>query len=217
MNPRMLDSHYECPRWSIPGYGHGPGNGPDWGTAMIIGKSNNIYITGLSVENGGTQDYTTMKYNLLGDTVWRKSYNGLGNGNDIANAIALDDSENVYVTGASPGIGTDLDYVTIKYSQIVSEIQTVSQKILPGSGRLQNYPNPFSRQTKFKFQIKNTSLVRLSIYDVLGRTVAVLINQRLKPGHHKIIWDARNCPQGIYYYKLESGDYVATNKTAIIK
>ncbi|HEX7402260.1 MAG TPA: SBBP repeat-containing protein, partial [candidate division Zixibacteria bacterium] len=73
----------------------------------------NVYVTGQSY--GGTDyDYATIKYYPNGDTAWVRRYNEPGNGSDYANAIAVDSSGNVYVTGQSYG-GTDYDYATIKY------------------------------------------------------------------------------------------------------
>jgi hypothetical protein len=93
---------------------NGPGNGWDWAHSIAVDGSNNIYVTGES--SGGTDyDYATIKYYPNGDTAWVRRYNGPGNGWDYARALAVDDSGNVYVTGDSPGSGTDYDYTTIKY------------------------------------------------------------------------------------------------------
>jgi len=93
----------------------GPGNGEDNAQAIAIDGSGNVYVTGWSYGSGTYDDYATTKYYPDGDTAWVRRYNGAGNVNDQAHAIALDDKGDVYVTGRSWGNGTGYDCVTIKY------------------------------------------------------------------------------------------------------
>ena len=94
---------------------NGPGNGYDYATAIAVDSSGNIYVTGYSTGSGTGYDYATIKYDQNGNQKWVARYNGLGNGYDLAYAIALDGSGNIYVTGQSIGSGTGCDYATIKY------------------------------------------------------------------------------------------------------
>jgi hypothetical protein len=96
---------------------NGPANDKDWTYAIALDGLNNVYVTGYSDSTGSYQDYTTIKYDSSGNELWVKRYNGpIGNGSDIAYAIAVDGSNNAYVTGLSAGKATSLDYATIKYS-----------------------------------------------------------------------------------------------------
>ncbi len=95
---------------------NGPGNARDWALAMAVDGSGNVYVTGRSEGSGTGIDYATIKYDTNGKQLWVKRYNGRGNGEDWAWAMAVDGSGNVYVTGDSEGSGSDLDYVTIKYN-----------------------------------------------------------------------------------------------------
>ena len=86
----------------------------------------------------------------------------------------------------------------------------------------QNYPNPFNPVTKIKFDVpsnvkRETSNMKLIIYGVLGREVATLVNEQLKPGTYEVEWDASNFPSGVYYYKLTAGDFVSTRKMVLLK
>ncbi len=89
----------------------------------------------------------------------------------------------------------------------------------------QNYPNPFNPVTIIKFDIHNTPLssigegpgVRLTIYDVLGKEIDVLVDEKLKPGSYQIQWDASGYTSGVYFYRLVTGDYSATNKMMLVK
>src|SRR4030065_500206 len=102
---------------------NGPGNEYDEASALAVDDSGNVYVTGSSVGSDpyNYTDYATIKYSSSGDTLWVKRYNGAGNGGDGANALAVDDSGNVYVTGWSLGtVWPDNDYATIKYSPCTS-------------------------------------------------------------------------------------------------
>ncbi len=95
---------------------NGPGNYTDDPAAIAVDASGNVYVTGESSGQGGLIGYATIKYNSAGEEQWVARYNGPGNGNDSASAIAVDASGNVYVTGQSLGQGTGIDYATIKYN-----------------------------------------------------------------------------------------------------
>jgi len=94
---------------------NGPENGRDGASCLSVDSSGNIYVTGRSYASGTYYDYATIKYNPDGGTVWEKRYNGPGNDIDAATVLAVDGSDNVYVTGYSIGSGTSYDYATIKY------------------------------------------------------------------------------------------------------
>ncbi len=83
----------------------------------------------------------------------------------------------------------------------------------------QNYPNPFNPVTKIKFDISGKSVTQtfLSVYDILGREVEVLVNELLRPGTYEVDFDGSNYPSGIYYYKLQAGDFTETRKMVLIK
>jgi uncharacterized delta-60 repeat protein len=93
-----------------------PSPAHDMATAMVVDGAGNIYVTGSSGTVGSSQDYLTIKYNAAGVQQWAANYNGPGNGEDVAQALAVDDAGNVYVTGYSWNKVTLNDYVTIKYN-----------------------------------------------------------------------------------------------------
>lgn len=86
----------------------------------------------------------------------------------------------------------------------------------------QNYPNPFNPQTKIKFDIPanvkgQTTKVKLVIYDLLGREVAKLVNEELKPGTYEADWDGSNFSSGVYFYKIITEGFVETKKMILMK
>ncbi|MFZ5432747.1 MAG: right-handed parallel beta-helix repeat-containing protein [Calditrichota bacterium] len=80
-----------------------------------------------------------------------------------------------------------------------------------------NYPNPFNPTTNITFSIPRTELVVLKIYDLLGREVAVLRNERLLPGTYSVVFDGRELGNGMYFCRLSSSDHVATQKMLLLK
>ena len=95
---------------------NGPANGYDIANAIAVDSTGSVYVTGRSEGIRTGYDYATIAYNSTGAEQWVARYNGPGNAQDIATAIAVDSTRNVYVTGWSTGIGTG-DFATIKYSQ----------------------------------------------------------------------------------------------------
>jgi len=116
---------------------NGPGNGYDYAQAIAVDSNDNIYVTGHSSGSGTYHDYATIKY--LPDSnqpVWVARYNGPaspGDNFDWARAIAVDNNDNIYVTGYSFGSGTDYDYATIKYSPDSNQPVWVARYNGPGN------------------------------------------------------------------------------------
>jgi 5-hydroxyisourate hydrolase-like protein (transthyretin family) len=105
---------------------------------------------------------------------------------------------------------------TIKYSQVIG-ITPISSNI-PNEFKLyQNYPNPFNVSTKFKVQISKLSHVRIIVYDVLGRTIAALVNEELKPGTYEIQFDGTNFSSGVYFYRMETQYFTEIKKMVLLK
>lgn len=87
-----------------------------------------------------------------------------------------------------------------------------------GYALAQNYPNPFNPSTQIKFEIADNANVTLTVYDMLGRVVANLVNTRLQAGTHFYNFDAKNLSSGIYLYELKTDNGVRlTNKMTLVK
>ncbi len=81
----------------------------------------------------------------------------------------------------------------------------------------QNYPNPFNPVTQIKFDVPRVSNVKLVIFDVLGREVAVLVNGEMKPGVYNADWNASSFASGVYFYEIKAGDYRDVKKMILVK
>ena len=81
----------------------------------------------------------------------------------------------------------------------------------------QNYPNPFNPSTTIKYELPRSSEVRLSVYDMLGREVAILVNERMNAGVHEVKFDGSGLASGVYLYRMWAGEFVATKRLLLLK
>jgi hypothetical protein len=81
----------------------------------------------------------------------------------------------------------------------------------------QNYPNPFNPGTTITYELPASSMVRLSAYDMLGREVSVLVNERRDAGVHEVRFDGSNLASGVYFYRLQAGDFVQSKSLILLK
>jgi len=96
-------------------------------------------------------------------------------------------------------------------------INQISTEIPSEFSLSQNYPNPFNPTTSIKFEIPKTSLVKISVFDVTGKELEVLVNEQLHAGTYQTIWNGSNYSSGVYYYRINSGNYTETKRMALIK
>jgi subtilisin family serine protease len=101
--------------------------------------------------------------------------------------------------------------------QGITGVQANSGAIPTSYGLDQNFPNPFNPSTLIKYNIPAPGYVTLKIYNTLGREMAALVDRRLEAGRYDAVWNAREFPSGVYYYKLTAGDYSETKKMILIK
>jgi hypothetical protein len=103
------------------------------------------------------------------------------------------------------------------YSSLLTGI-TQNDKDIPKEYKLyNNYPNPFNPTTNVQFSIVNVHYVTLKVFDILGRNVATLVNEQLQPGTYEVTWNAQNYTSGVYFYRLQSGDFTDTKRMLMIK
>jgi len=81
----------------------------------------------------------------------------------------------------------------------------------------QNFPNPFNPLTTIRFSLQNSTKVTLKIYDVMGREVETILKAKMSSGNHEVLWNATNVASGIYYYRLETEEFVATKKMLLVR
>jgi hypothetical protein len=159
-------------------------------------------------------------------------YNSYSVGQSKDSTTVCDTSKNISVTlGSAFTVGTAIwEWVLYnKDSAGVSQIYGRKKQIMINSvskignsvpdkfSLSQNYPNPFNPSTNIKFQIANNKYVLLKVFDVIGREVQTLVNEKLKPGEYEVTFDGSALPSGVYFYKLTAGEFTQTKKLILLK
>ena len=103
-------------------------------------------------------------------------------------------------------------------NELVTEESIEEVALLPNDFVLhQNYPNPFNSVTTIRYDLPEASDVTLIVYDILGREVKALVSSWQEAGGYNVVWDAGDIPSGIYFYRLEAGNFSATRKLILLK
>ncbi|RPI17458.1 MAG: T9SS C-terminal target domain-containing protein [Ignavibacteriae bacterium] len=96
-------------------------------------------------------------------------------------------------------------------------IKSISSEVPQSFSLSQNYPNPFNPKTIINFQLPMSNFVKLIVYDMMGREVTTLVNEKLNPGTYEVDWNAINYPSGVYFYKLQTESFSETKKMVLVK
>jgi hypothetical protein len=170
--------------------------------ATVVG-GNIFYDSASSV----TFSITPLQLTYNGREYYFNRWNGVGNGSYSGTepSYTIQNMNNIIVETAVfdtiPPIG----------------IQNLNNGVPKSFALHQNYPNPFNPVTKIKFDIPKTGLVVLKIYDILGNQVAILNNGVLQAGYYEAELNASNYASGVYFYRLEAGDFSSVKRMILIK
>ena len=134
--------------------------------------------------------------------------------------------DSIFVTNAqteiSLGPGEFHIYTTVKLPTpeegILLDVEDIEELGTPNEYNLdQNYPNPYNPTTTIRYSIIEPELVRIKIYDILGREVMTLVNELQQAGTYEVKFNASELASGIYLYRIESGDFLQTKKMILLK
>ncbi|MDQ3019998.1 MAG: T9SS type A sorting domain-containing protein [Bacteroidota bacterium] len=109
------------------------------------------------------------------------------------------------------------DYYDNCFADVVIGINNISHYIPKDFSLSQNYPNPFNPETVISYQLAVNSFVTLKVYDVIGKEVITLVNEKKSAGKYSVEFDGSNLSSGIYFYKIESGKFVHTKRMILLK
>jgi len=105
-----------------------------------------------------------------------------------------------------------------RIEDVGTEVEEIARKEIPSEFELsQNYPNPFNPETNVHFTLPKTSQVSLSVYNMLGQRVDILVEDRLDAGFYTASWNAVDMPAGIYFCQLRSEKTILTRRMVLVK
>ena len=199
-------------------------NTDDWGYAIAVDGSGNVFVTGLEVATAIESDNIWVrKYDADGNVVWTKTYNGSANGSDEGRGIAVDESGNIYVTGFEDVTGEGYNIWVRKYEgPFGANFQPPEEGNVRIQGGEKGYVNPKKGEVaKIHFQPEGSGTVKVRIYTLRGQLVWE--GSQSVSGYQDFIeWDCKNdendvVASGIYVVYVEGPGIKATRKVAILK
>lgn len=183
-------------------------NSATWNKASI-GSTNHCTVTAFAFNGAylfaGTDEGVFLTSN--GGTRWSAANSGLTD--TIVYALAVSCNDLLALT--SGGVWRR------PLREMITSVDT-AVSALPDAFRLQqNYPNPFNPSTSITFTLARASVMRLSVFDVLGREVSVLVNERRDAGVHEVKFDGATLASGVYVCRMQTGSFVASRKMMLAK
>lgn len=190
-----------------------------WGSQALdvaTDGSGNIYVCG-SYPNPYNHDWKIIVYRANGTIAQEYSGWDLG-GDDVPYDIAVRGSY-FYAAGVTNGYGT-YDWVIQRYNIVAIEEQNSQNNI--DQIRLCSFPNPVRFCATISYHIPSETHVQLAIFNVNGQLVQELMNEHQESGYHRVNWDIHNVsgkqlPNGVYFYRLTTGDFSETRKLIILR
>ena len=196
-----------------------------WSGSVIHGVNDIVFdniaqYTPEIYNNGGTVDY---RYTCCAQT-----FSGTGNITDNPEFYAPEEN-NFNLSQSSPCIdaghpssqldpdSTRADMGALYYDQSTG-VQEGKHSVQPSAFRLcPAYPNPFNSVTTIRFSVATPGQVSLTVYDVMGREVARIVDRNFDSGYHSVVWDAANLSSGVYLCRMEADRFTAVRKLVFMQ
>jgi hypothetical protein len=195
------------------------GGGIEGTVRAILVEGNDIYVGGQFTMVGTNIAYSIARWD---GSVWHPLGTGLRQSNNFiatpkVNSI-LPTPDGLYIGGQFTHAGDKYSNMIALYTDFVTSVEDEIDIVIPSKFQLkQNYPNPFNPSTKISYSVPTGSFVTLKVYDMLGRQVAILVNEEKPVGNYNVDFDAGTMSSGIYFYRIEAGDFVNTRKMILMK
>jgi len=170
------------------------------GSVVLEGKANQ----GLYLDGSGVLAY--LLYNVAEET-----------GRDSTTALNFQSAKFIADT-ISVEVDTTNGSFTRGDTQLPTDVKSQKDSGLPENFALrQNYPNPFNPNTTIRYELPEAAFVLLQVYDIRGQRIATLVNKRQSGGVYRETLDASHLPSGVYFYRIQAGDFVETRKMLLLK
>ena len=182
--------------------------------SLEVDHDNNLWIGTFSILPGIHGEL--IKYNGISWTHYTTENSPLP-ANSQVNSIKIDKLGNVWLALYSV-FGDSLSGGLVQFREGGIITSAYNEKISPSEFSLeQNYPNPFNPTTSIQYAVISRQFVSLKVYDVLGNEVATLVNKEMQVGSYEAEFDGSELTSGVYFYKLQAGNFIKTKKMILIK
>ncbi len=182
-------------------------NGTSW-SAIDSGLTNStVYALAVSATNLFAGTYSGVFLSSNSGTSWTEVNTGM---KDTVLSLA--------VIGTNLFAGTYGGWVWRRpLSEMITSVEMLSAAIHTHFSLAQNYPNPFNPSTSIKFEIPQSGFVSITVFNLLGEKVASLVSERLNAGKYITKWNASISASGVYFYRLQVGDFSLTKKLVLFR
>ena len=199
---------------SIPTFG---GSGGDYGNSVQQTTDGGYIITGSTDSFGnGEMDVWLIKTDSQETEEWNQTFGG--GDDDHGNSVQQTTDGGYIITGNTTYYDESETEVWVIKTNSDGTLKSFESSNNPYTFSLnQPYPNPFNPSTTLDFSIPFSENVNISVLDILGREVDVLMNEFLINGNHRIEWNGQGHTSGIYFISFESGGFVETKKVILMK
>lgn len=99
----------------------------------------------------------------------------------------------------------------------ITDVKEIKSNLPTEFSLSQNYPNPFNPSTKIRFDVPKQTMVKLVVYDILGREIEKLVDKEINPGSYEVIFEGKDLPSGVYIYRIKAGTFLQTKKFVLMK
>ena len=173
-------------------------------------------VTGYTGSFGaGNMDFYLVKTDNRGDTLWTDTFGG--SEAEGASCIQQTADGGYIVAGWTYSFGAgDYDFYLVKLGA-ESSVPSIPPSVPVRYLLHPNYPNPFNPSTRISYDLRTMSVVTLEVFDLLGRQRMALVNNLQPAGSYSILFDGSGFPSGLYFYRLQAGDFVKTRKMVLLK
>ncbi|UCE65344.1 MAG: T9SS type A sorting domain-containing protein [Candidatus Zixiibacteriota bacterium] len=190
----------------------------DEGYTILETADGGYLISGLtkSFGNGG-EDVFLIRTDQYGNEICTRYYGGTSN--ERGQSIIPVSDNSYMIAGYTFSFGGGFADVYLMYLEefettiLQNSEEVISMKHIIAT----NYPNPFNYSTTIEYDLPKSGQVRVNIYDLLGRCIETLVNEEKQAGQYQIVWDASDYSSGVYFYRIEAGDFTKTRKTILLK
>jgi len=210
-------------------------------------SENEVLIGSLEIGGGGVlclDASPTITYNIISDNTsnngagifckdgsnpvinYNNIYNNNGYGLKNADSTLIIDAEYNWwgdasgPSGVGPGTGDSVSQ-WVDYEPWLEGVSEIEERLFNAIPKdyvvYQNFPNPFNPKTSIRFDIPELTFITIKIYDLLGNEIETLVNEEKPAGTYEITWYAEGLPSGVYFYRLQAGDFVETKKMVLLK